>query len=60
MVAACAKRNVKVVTFYTHLPNEYEYVVKAPGIPMYNEIIDRIVKLGIKVITDIEVHNYIA
>jgi hypothetical protein len=27
MVAACAKRNVKVVTFYTHLPNEYEYVV---------------------------------
>ena len=34
---------------------KYEYVVKAPGIPMYNEIIDRFVKLGIKVITDIEV-----
>ena len=27
MVEACSKRKIKVVTFYTHLPNEYEYVV---------------------------------
>lgn len=32
----------------------YKYVVKAPGIPLYNEVIMGFIKCGIEVITDIE------
>ena len=32
----------------------YKYVIKAPGIPMYNELVMGFIKSGIEVITDIE------
>ena len=33
---------------------DYEFVVKAPGIPYHNEIIKEFLRLNIKVMTDLE------